>query len=382
MNMNTLTRTVKIKLPVKPEQIRPTFEAVTQAFNYVCQVGYEDRDFNSVSLHHKTYKHVRATFGLPADLAVQSRMKASEALKAAIKKGRKCPGSKLSSIRYSARSFSIWFDRGEMSILTLDGRIRVSFNLPDYYQQYVSWRRKGAELILRKGRIFLCIVFQKDVPEFEESGNPVILGIDRGVNKIAVCSDNKFYNRAAVAHRYQRLRRELQKCGSKSAKRHLRKMASKENRFRRDANHCITKKIVESLPENSIIVLEDLKYIRKRVKLHKHQRRKVHAWSFYQFEQFLTYKADAKSIKVDHVDARYTSQKCSRCGYISRSNRTSQAVFKCTQCGLSLNADLNASRNIEANYRDAKGYPEGLSVNKPDVGSEAPKRLQPDCGTA
>jgi IS605 OrfB family transposase len=147
-------------------------------------------------------------------------------------------------------------------------------------------------------------------------------------------------------------------------------------------NHCITKQIVESLPENSIIVLEDLKHIRKRVKLRKRQRRRIHSWSFFQLEEFLRYKADARAIKVDYVDARYTSQKCSRCGHISKSNRTSQAVFKCTHCGLSLNADLNASRNIEANYRDASGYPEGLSVNQPIVGAEEAKRLQSDCASA
>ncbi|MCK4505046.1 MAG: hypothetical protein KAW14_05480, partial [Candidatus Aegiribacteria sp.] len=60
--MKTLTRTARIKLPIAPKQIRPTIEAVTRAFNYVCQIGYKDHDFNSVSLHHKTYKYVRDTF--------------------------------------------------------------------------------------------------------------------------------------------------------------------------------------------------------------------------------------------------------------------------------------------------------------------------------
>jgi len=308
-------------------------------------------------------------------------MKAAEALKPSIKKNRKCPRSKLCSIRYSARGFNIWFDRSEASILTLDGRIKVKFNLPTYYEQYLTWRRKQAELSMKNGKVFLDIAFEKDVPDFRDSDNPTILGIDRGVNKIAACSDNTFHHRPNVANRYQRLRRELQKCGSKSAKRHLKKIASKENRFRRDVNHCISKQIVESLPENSIIVLEDLKHIRKRMKSRKRQRRRLHSWSFFQLEQFLRYKAEAKSIKVDYVSAKYTSQKCSACGHISRSNRASQAVFKCRKCGHSLNADLNASRNIEANYRDANGYPEGLSVNQPIVGSKVSKRLQPDCET-
>ncbi len=374
MNM-VITRTAKIKLNITPEEILPTFREATKAFNYVCKVGYKDKDFNSVSLHHKTYQTVRTEYSLPSDIAVQMRMKAAEVLKPAIKKNRKCPQSDLCSIRYSARGYNVWFDRQETSFVTIKGRIKASFYLPDWFKQYISWRRKSAEMILRKGKVYLCIVFEKDVADFQPMDNVTILGIDRGINKVAVCSDNSFFNGniLKVAYRYQRLRKQLQKCGSKSAKRHLKKLASKENRYRRDVNHCISKHIVERLPENSIIVLEDLKYIRERIRANKKLRRKLHNWSFHELELFLEYKGTAKCIKVDHVDARYTSQKCSRCGHISRSNRKCQAIFKCVQCGFSLNADLNAARNIELNYRDAKSYPEGLSVNQPIVGTEEAK---------
>ena len=79
MNM-VITRTAKIKLNISPEELLPTFRAATKAFNYVCEVGYKDRDFNSVSLHHKTYRQIRTNFSLPSDIAVQMRMKAAEAL--------------------------------------------------------------------------------------------------------------------------------------------------------------------------------------------------------------------------------------------------------------------------------------------------------------
>jgi len=378
-----ITRTAKIKLNIAQEKLLPTFRTATKAFNYVCRIGHKDSDFNSVSLHHKTYQTVRADFKLPSDIAVQMRMKSAEALKPAIKKNRQCPQSKLCSIRYSARGYNVWFDRQEVSFVTIKGRIKASFHLPDWFKQYISWRRKSAEMIIHNKKVYLCIIFEKDVTDFEPMDNPTIIGIDRGINKVAVCSDNSFFNGdiLKVAHRYQRLRRQLQKCGSKSAKRHLKKVASKENRYRRDVNHCISMQIVKTLSENSIIVLEDLKYIRDRIQTRKNQRRKLHGWSFYELEQFLTYKAIAKSIKVDYVDARYTSQKCSRCGHISRSNRKYQAVFKCVQCGFSLNADLNAARNIELNYRDAKSYPEGLSVNQPIVGTEEAKAIG-NCASA
>jgi len=87
-------------------------------------------------------------------------------------------------------------------------------------------------------------------------------------------------------------------------------------------------------------------------------------WNFYQFEQFITYKAQANGIGIEYVDARYTSQKCSKCKHISRSNRKSQSVFKCVQCGFSLNADVNASQNIKQNYLAAISHPDSVSVNE------------------
>jgi putative transposase len=110
--------------------------------------------------------------------------------------------------------------------------------------------------------------------------------------------------------------------------------------------------------------------------MRKKQRRDLHNWNFYQLEQFITYKAQAKGIKVEYVDSRYTSQKCSRCGYISRSNRQFQSIFKCKQCGFSLNADLNAARNIRQNYLDAICYPGKAVVNQPIKETFASNRTQ------
>ena len=46
------------------------------------------------------------------------------------------------------------------------------------------------------------------------------------------------------------------------------------------------------------------------------------------------------------VDARYTSQRCSVCGYTDRENRKKQAEFLCLKCGHAANADHNAARNV------------------------------------
>ena len=58
------------------------------------------------------------------------------------------------------------------------------------------------------------------------------------------------------------------------------------------------------------------------------------------------YKSNIYGSQVKFVDPRYTSQRCSCCGYISKDNRTSQSDFECLSCGHTLNADTNASINI------------------------------------
>jgi IS605 OrfB family transposase len=371
MNMK-LVRTTKLKLDVSIDAVKPTVEAYTKAFNFVCQAGWNDSDSNGVSLHNKTYFETREY--LPSQLAVSARMKATEtikAVKARIKKKQKatCPQSKQTSIRYDSRSYNVWFDKNELSLLTINGRIKVPVSVPEYFRQYITWKRCSAELFIRKNKVFLNIVFSKDVADSEAAGK--VVGIDRGIKKIAVTSENHFFGGGhvkKVSKRYEKLRSNLQSCGSKSAKRHLRKISKKENRFRTDTNHVITKRIAESLDSGDVIAIEKLTGIRQNARLRKKQRKDLHKWNFFQFEQFLTYKANARGIGVEYVDARYTSQRCSVCGHISRSNRQSQAVFKCKHCGFSLNADLNASRNIRHNYLGAICSPGRVPVNEPIVG--------------
>jgi putative transposase len=54
--------------------------------------------------------------------------------------------------------------------------------------------------------------------------------------------------------------------------------------------------------------------------------------------------------RVQRVTPSYTSQRCSACGHVAAGNRKSQAVFACRACALTLNADVNAARNIAAGH--------------------------------
>src|SRR4029450_11865867 len=118
------------------------------------------------------------------------------------------------------------------------------------------------------------------------------------------------------------------------------------------------------------IVLENLKDIRKRMKAKRRTKtkRRMHSWSFAQLKSFIGYKAEERVCTVVGVDPRHTSQMCSCCGHTARTNRRSQGVFICRQCGFHLNADLNAARNIAAKYRAGGGISStGGLCNQPIV---------------
>ena len=129
------------------------------------------------------------------------------------------------------------------------------------------------------------------------------LGVDLGMITLAATSDGEFLNHATgpkhahinqVRARYGRFRQKLQKKGTKSAKRLLRKRSGREKRFAADVNHCLSQghcRHGERHPRG--IALEDLKGIRERAgkTVRKRQRRVLHSWAFFQLRAFIAYKA-------------------------------------------------------------------------------------------
>ena len=126
-------------------------------------------------------------------------------------------------------------------------------------------------------------------------------------------------------------------------------------------NHNISKSIVESLSSGDVVVMEDLKGIRRTAKYNKW----VHKWAFFQMQKFIEYKALAKGIRVVYINPKYTSKTCNRCGSLNTSRHS--GFFECLSCFHSIDSDLNASRNI------AKRYMRNMSlgvVNYPYISSD------------
>ncbi|HKV01366.1 MAG TPA: transposase [Ktedonobacteraceae bacterium] len=151
------------------------------------------------------------------------------------------------------------------------------------------------------------------------------------------------------ATRSRREARRLQKRGTKSAKRRLKKLSGKEARFKRNTNHVISKRIVaKAKATKQGIAIEELRHIRKRTDstVRRSQRSRHSSWAFGQLRHFLSYKAALAGVPLHTVDPRNTSRTCPACGHCAKENRKSQASFCCVRCGLAMNADIVGAINI------------------------------------
>lgn len=66
------------------------------------------------------------------------------------------------------------------------------------------------------------------------------------------------------------------------------------------------------------------------------------------FLRMIGYKQEWSGGKLIQVDPKNTSRTCPACGHVSADNRKTQALFLCTECGYSANADYVAAVNIKA----------------------------------
>ena len=378
-----------VQLTPTPEQaqaLHRTLEQHTACFNAVAAEGFTTSCSNGVELHKRTYYPLRAEYpDLPAQLVCAARVKATEAVKSALtwkskkekayaqkvenarKQGKpiapfkpvSTPQSTCACIRYDQRSYWVKWDTSTCSLATVNGRVEMPFTVPAHLMPYIGYKTCGADLCNRKGRYTLHIVVSIPAPTVEPSQE--VIGVDLGLNHPAVTSHRHFLGERRwkeQERRTFRLKRKLQAKGSRSARRHLKKLSGKQFRRRKDHDHVLSKRIVQNTPIGATIALENLKNIRETSQMGrgKHDskkrdnKRRLHSWSFAQLYSFVEYKAEGHGISVVKVDPRHTSQTCSFCRFQHRSNRRSQSLFKCRACGYTLNADLNASYNIREKH--------------------------------
>lgn len=379
--------TIKVKLKITNSETASSFsktmEQYRQACNYVSEYIFNhDFDMKQSRLNKELYSELRNLFSLKSQMA-QSVIRTVIARYKTVKAQMSCRPYKyqdqntgewhreVRNLNWLCKPISFnrpqvdlqrnrdwsYLSNGQLSINTLDGRVKATPVCHGFSQYFDgTWKFGLAKLLKSGNKWYLHISATKEVADFDKQEVKHVVGIDRGLRFLATTYDEQgetaFFDGKAIMRKrakYQKLRATLQSKGTKSAKRRLKKLSGRENRWMSDVNHHLSKTLVQKYGANTLFVLENLNGVSfERTDLPKSLRSQNKSWAFYQLEQFLTYKAHLNNCEVVEVSAKYTSQRCPKCGVIKKDNRNhGKHEYHCANCGYRSNDDRIGAMNIQ-----------------------------------
>lgn len=355
----TITAKIKIYTDVKQSDLlKLTMTQYTNACNYVSELVFKSNNFKQAEIHKQTYAFLRLEYRLPSQMAcsviktVLAKYKTVKSLK-----------NELSQVKFKKLECDLVWNRDYsllqdlFSVNTLQGRIKVPFETKGMEQYFNSdWCFGTAKLVFKHNKWFLHIPMTKIIEEMPESKINNVVGVDFGISFIATAFDSNgktvFFSGKKIKHKrakYKNLRKQLQQKQTPSARKRLKIIGNRENRFITDINHSVSKALISKYGANTLFVIEDLTGIRNATeKVHIKDRYISVSWSFYQLRQFMEYKALLYGSKVIAVNPAYTSQTCPKCGHTDKANRNKkQHIFNCKSCGYKSNDDRIGAMNLQ-----------------------------------
>ena len=199
------------------------------------------------------------------------------------------------------------------------------------------------------GKFYLNILVRKTIQTLPKTGK--YIGLDLGLNHFVILSDGTKINNPRIYRKRLKRLRKLQKSLSRKiknsknylkAKAKLSKYHEKIVNLRNDFLHKISKSLVN---DYDIICVEDLS-IKNMIK-NKYLSLSIADASWSKFLNFLEYKASWYGKKLIKIHKFFPSSKtCSRCSSVKSELKLSERIFRCTECGLEIDRDINASINI------------------------------------
>ena len=232
-----------------------------------------------------------------------------------------------------------------------------------FHRGQIIGKVKTVTVSYEAGQYHASINYEDGIQETTDSNNGNSIGIDVGVKVFAYTSDNqqiKHINLKKEISNVIKAQRVLsrRKKGSENRQKAKLKLAQKHLKLKNKRNDFLHK-VTNKLSENQTVAVENLmiKNMTKKAKgtidnpnmrasAKSGLNRSILQQSWGKFFELLEYKLKRNGGELIKVNPKFTSQKCSCCGHISKENRESQAKFICKQCGYLTNADYNASLNI------------------------------------
>ena len=224
---------------------------------------------------------------------------------------------------------------------------------------------KNVTVSKKAGEWFVAIQVEQEVTEPKHEYAHKEIALDLGIAKLATFSDGSVLEPLnAYRKRQEKLAKEQRnlsrkKKGSNNRKKQILKLQKLHKKISDSRLDYLHKSSTWITKNHGVIYLEDLKIANmsksakgtkeapgRNVKAKSGLNKSILDQGWFELKRQIQYKSDWLGGKVVLVNARYTSQTCSECGYKDKENRETQAKFLCKECGHKDNADLNAAKNI------------------------------------
>ena len=362
------------------DKIFAVLKAEQKAFNEASIVHFGDgsKKKNSiVELHSGFYSKFRVENpSIPSQIVIrgeQACLSAYRSIKSNKHKIYKAIAKNNLSIRLDKRIYT--YKEGKIKLTSLNKRVTVDFKKYGKLNEMLAAHEFCDPLLfVRNGKIWIALTFKVAVKP--ESIEKLAVGIDLGFNRSVATSEGKLFIDKEFSKQKRKLRylkRELQKKGTKSARKHLKKIRNKEANRNDAQSHKLANAIINSTEANTL-VLEDLTGLKnpnnKKKKMSKSNNSKIGQVPFARLREILTYKAPIYGKTVILIDPKFTSQIDSRTGLKDGLRKGSR--YYCSD-GTILDADINAAHNIVKRSKlpvshcgNAMTYGQ-VFVNKPNV---------------
>jgi len=250
-------------------------------------------------------------------------------------------------------SFDYWI---KLSTLEKGKPIYLPTNSYEYLNSKQGKFKNIVQVIVKNNKIEFGLVKEFEVENSKNQEFEKILGLDLGIcNLISTSTGNHYgkiiykllkkYNKILEKLLNNRTKQDIKNKKDKSVQRIYQKIHSL---LKNEVGRCLNRMLDNEKP--SKVIMENLTGISQKTKqnnkLNKSLRKILNNCGLTKCKDRLKQKCEERNIELEFVNPAYTSQTCSVCGFVHKTNRKSQSEFVCKACGHTENADINAAKNI------------------------------------
>lgn len=253
--------------------------------------------------------------------------------------------SNYSSYTTNNQNGTVYIEANHIKVPKLKSMIKIK-----QHRQFTGLIKSCTISQVPSGKYFISILVDCENIQLPKTDKKV--GVDLGIKEFAITSDGDFFSNPKHLKKSEKRLAKLQKDLSRKqkgsnnrrkARIKVSKIHEKISNQREDMLHKISTQLIN---ENQVIVIEDLK-VSNMIKNHKLAKSIADAsWS--EFRRMLEYKAKWYGREIIIAPSNYaSSQLCSNCGNKSSQTKDlSCRTYICPVCGMIMDRDINASKNL------------------------------------